>query len=97
MANKGDLYQTAVITEERGRKFAEEKECVFYTVSCKTGDGIKEMFEDLAKRVAKGNNKSKNITLTQKKPRTLKEFCCGSKSKSEENEKKENLEKAPQI
>lgn len=46
VGNKKDLSDV-VVDDEAGRKFAQEQTCDFYTTSAKTGEGIKELFDQL--------------------------------------------------
>ena len=44
VGNKSDLFENEVVSEEEGRKFAEEKNAEFMLVSSKTGDNINSLF-----------------------------------------------------
>ena len=48
VGNKCDLYEEEeVVTEEEGRKLAEEKKALFMLVSAKNGDNINNLFKIL--------------------------------------------------
>ena len=58
VGNKSDLFTEATVSEDEGRKFAKQHEAIFANTSCKTGEGVKEMFEDIEKIIM--NNVRKN-------------------------------------
>ena len=47
VGNKIDLYENEAISEDEGRKFAEEVKALFMLVSAKSGDNIENLFNDL--------------------------------------------------
>lgn len=89
VANKADLLLEIKVPESDGRELAESMGIPFFNISCLSGDGVKEMFEEMAQIVLRENkNKPEpvdpdKIVLTKKKNRTLKEWCCGSKSETD--------------
>lgn len=56
VGNKSDLICEATVTEEEGRNFAKQNELMFAYTSCKTGEGVKEMFEEIEKIIMKKVN-----------------------------------------
>lgn len=49
VGNKIDLYDSMMVTEIEGEKFAMENEAIFYLVSSANGEGINELFETIGK------------------------------------------------
>ncbi len=47
LANKMDLYEINQVKREEAIEFAKKENLRFFEISCKTGSGIKEFFEDL--------------------------------------------------
>jgi len=50
VGNKCDLYEDEEIPEQEVRKYAEENNINLFLVSAKHGDGIKELFDEIAKK-----------------------------------------------
>ena len=50
VGNKSDLFENEVVSEDEGRKFAEEKNAEFMLVSAKTGDNITILFNVLVNK-----------------------------------------------
>ena len=50
VGNKTDLNDKRKVTEEEAKKFANKNNMIFFEVSAKTGDNIKELFEGIAKK-----------------------------------------------
>ena len=50
VGNKSDLFENEVVSEDEGRKFAEEKNAEFMLVSAKTGDNITNLFNVLVNK-----------------------------------------------
>ena len=44
VANKIDLVDKRVVTNEEGQKFADEHDFIFQEISAKTGDGFSDLF-----------------------------------------------------
>ena len=44
VANKIDLFDKRVVTNEEGQKFADEHDFIFQEISAKTGDGFSDLF-----------------------------------------------------
>jgi len=87
IGTKIDLNDSRKVTEEAGKKFAEENGMKFVEVSAKTGDGIKELEDILAKIIYEEFKKS-NIYKEFKKDKEKKEE--EKKKKKNENDKKSN-------
>lgn len=50
IANKNDLFESEEVTEEEGRKFAEEQKAFFSVVSAKNSFGINELFDTIGEK-----------------------------------------------
>ena len=50
-ANKSDLFQERAVTDEEGKKFAEEIGAIFSETSAKNDSGINELFEHIGKKI----------------------------------------------
>lgn len=75
IGNKVDLSEAAVITEEMGKQYAEQEGLLFYQTSAKTGEGIKDLFLELATILPKDQAKSNQMNDLLKKKQT-NFFCC---------------------
>ena len=66
--NKFDLYHTEEVSEEEGRKFANEVNAFFYLTSAKDSIGINELFFEVAKKFNdyKNNNQFRMKDLDAK-------------------------------
>ena len=53
IGNKIDLYEQKGGKKEEGIEFAEEENLRFFEISCKTGEGLKEFFDDLVNNLIK--------------------------------------------
>lgn len=62
----------------------------FFFISCRTGDGISSMFEDLAEMILKEKNPkdNHNIVIGQDQNKETKKSGCGGKSKEPKQEQK---------
>ena len=54
LANKSDMEQEKIITKEQGEEIASANKMKFYETSARTGQGIKEAFENIAREIIKG-------------------------------------------
>ena len=61
VGNKIDLNQNRIVTREIAEQFAREKEMTYYEVSAKSGEGIAELFKDMAKIIM--TKKKLNMTV----------------------------------
>ena len=50
VGNKSDMFEVEAITEEEGRKFAEEVNALYMLVSAKNGDNIENLFRIVASK-----------------------------------------------
>lgn len=75
IGNKVDLSEAVVITEEMGKQYAEQEGLLFYQTSAKTGEGIKDLFLELATILPKDQAKSNQMNDLLKKKQT-NFFCC---------------------
>lgn len=57
VGNKNDLYEQEEVDIKEGREFAEQIGGQFKSTSAKTGTGIDDMFEELAKKLTANRNK----------------------------------------
>ena len=74
IANKNDLREEALITEEEGKKLAEENNVLFRSISCKEdGDSVIKLFDFLLDEISKINIEPTNsYVLHKKSPRKKK-------------------------
>ena len=81
MGNKCDM-EPRNVTEEMGKKMAEELKIDYYETSALNGQGIKEAFEGLTrdimkkKAVGEGNNDGGGVALNGKKKKNKKDSDC---------------------
>ena len=80
LGNKCDM-EPRVVTEDMGKKMAEELKISYYETSALTGQGIKEAFGELTMDIMKkrgvreGNNPGR-VELNSKKKKKEKSDCC---------------------
>ena len=80
LGNKCDM-EPRVVTEDMGKKMAEELKISYYETSALTGQGIKEAFEELTmdimkkRGVGEGSNTG-GVELNLKKKKKEKSECC---------------------
>ena len=80
LGNKCDM-EPRVVTEDMGKKMAEELKISYYETSALTGQGIKEAFEELTmdimkkRGVGQGSNTG-GVELNSKKKKKEKSDCC---------------------
>ena len=67
VGNKSDLFTEATVSEDEGRKFAKQHEAIFANTSCKTGEGVKEMFEEAYEEMLSSNWKDVTVLDAYKK------------------------------
>jgi Ras-related protein Rab-8A len=82
LGNKCDM-EPRTVTEDMGKKLAEELKISYYETSALTGQGIKEAFEGLTRDIMKkrgvgeGNNNGGGVSLNKKKnKKDKKDDCC---------------------
>jgi small GTP-binding protein len=51
VGNKADLAESCEVNESEGREFAERNGYLFFTTSARTGHGIEQIFDELARAV----------------------------------------------
>ncbi|KAK8890133.1 hypothetical protein M9Y10_034893 [Tritrichomonas musculus] len=78
-ANKSDLYDEYQVSFDECEQWAKERGFHIYLTSAKTGEGIRQMFSDLANELFKLHQKT--ITTNRKNQATIKEEstisnCC---------------------
>ena len=86
VGNKCDLFENETVTEEEGRKFAEEKNAEFTLVSAKSGDNINSLFTNLVNKYLDPSFQEKieeikpknegNIKVTKKSEKNKKKGSC---------------------
>ena len=79
VGNKSDLYTNAVVSDEEGRSFALEINGIFRIISCKTGEGIKEMFDEIGRIIKSEKNQKEQSRISLDKTVKTNAGCCGSK------------------
>ena len=79
VGNKSDLYTNAVVSDEEGRSFALEINGLFRIISCKTGEGIKEMFDEIGRIIKSEKNQKEQSRISLDKTVKTNAGCCGSK------------------
>ena len=75
-ANKIDCTDEIEVPIEEARNYAEERSYKFFVTSAKTGDGIKELFDELAKDLQKTKEKKESSSKTLVSPKKDKKNCC---------------------
>ena len=82
-ANKIDLFEEGEVSEEEGKKFAEEINAVFYSTSAKESVGINELIYNILLKIIETSNmslsfnRSQNIQkLNKKNLKTKQKNCC---------------------
>ena len=80
LGNKCDM-EPRVVTEDMGKKLAEELKISYYETSALTGQGIKEAFEELTMDIMKKRGVSEGgntggVELNSKKKKKEKSDCC---------------------
>ena len=84
VGNKTDLFDHEEVPENEAKNFAKSMNAGFHLVSCKNSVGIKDLFEDCAKKyleinnLTKENKNNKNadkVTLNSEKKKE-KKGCC---------------------
>ena len=81
LGNKCDMEPRSV-SEEMGKKMAEELKITYYETSALNGQGIKEAFEELTRDIMKkkgfgeGNNNVGGVELTGKRKKDKKDKDC---------------------
>ena len=80
VANKIDLIEDIEVSEKEAIDYAKEKGIKFFRISCKTGEGINELFEDIInllvikfKKIIDNNDKNliREITKNEQKFKRL--------------------------
>ena len=90
VGNKCDKYEEEHVTEDEANNYAKEIGAQFFLVSACTGDGVDEMFDEMAniyfspefesKRKEIEKNRAKTITIKKNdlsKQQTKSKGCCG--------------------
>ena len=79
LGNKCDM-EPRNVTEEQGKKMAEDLKISYFETSALTGQGIKEAFEQLTRDIMKkkgvGDGSGENIDLTKTKKKKKKDGDC---------------------
>ena len=84
VGNKTDLFDHEEVPENEAKNFAKSMNAGFHLVSCKNSVGIKDLFEDCAKKYLEINNLTKEnkinqnadkVTLNSEKKKE-KKGCC---------------------
>ena len=79
VGNKSDLYTNAVVSDKEGRSFALEINGLFRIISCKTGEGIQEMFDEIGRIIESEKNQKEQSRISLVKTVKTNSGCCGSK------------------
>ena len=81
VANKTDLYEKQVVDHNDGKAFAEEINAIFQTTSALSNSGIKNLFENLGKKIIIPNYdyKKDNKKLEEEYFKKIKEGKKGKK------------------
>ena len=69
VGNKLDLKKTRVITIEEAKEYAKKLDVPYFEVSAKSGEGIKELFDDIIKKIM-DKIKSNDLDEIEEKIRT---------------------------
>lgn len=72
VGNKKDLEEQREISSEEGRSFAASENLMFFETSAKTGESVKEVFDQLAREI-KPVNAAEEIDIAQP---TKEKKCC---------------------
>ena len=72
VGNKSDMFENEVVSEEEGRKFAEDTNAVFMLVSAKTGDNIVNLFKILANKYLDPNFQDQVEEMNQQSEGSIK-------------------------
>ena len=76
-ANKPDLYEDREVSNEIGEEFANSINAIFSSISAKSDSGIKDLFENIAKRMLNNNlNLKANKTIIIKNKKKKNSKCC---------------------
>ena len=59
-ANKSDLFEQQVIDTEKGKKFADDNNCLFFETSAKDHGSIVNVFDKLVEKYVENNNNEKD-------------------------------------
>ena len=79
VSNKSDLFDKEQVSEEEGKKFADEKNLPFFSVSAYSGAGVFLLFETIGMEtlnLKENENISGNIILTQDINKEKKKNKC---------------------
>ena len=79
VGNKIDLPEKRKVTTQEGKELAEKYGLPFFETSAKTGDNVKEIFNDIAEKVDQIFYKTETEVKTMKKSKTNvkdKRTCC---------------------
>ena len=76
-ANKCDCVDDIEVPIEEAKKYATEKSYKFYVTSAKTGEGIHELFDELAQDLQHTKEKKESLSKTLTvHPKKDKKNCC---------------------
>ena len=56
VGNKMDMTDERVVTYEEGKKWADERGYSFFEISCKSGEHVNDVFEDLVDEIVTNGN-----------------------------------------
>ena len=78
VGNKTDLEDKRIVTNEEGKKLAEDNGLKYYEISALTIKGLHEMFEDIAKEYVEiyEQKQYKNFQLKNLEKKKNKKSCC---------------------
>eukprot|EP01121_Diplochlamys_sp_Union-15-3_P020334 TRINITY_DN7913_c0_g3_i2.p1 TRINITY_DN7913_c0_g3~~TRINITY_DN7913_c0_g3_i2.p1 ORF type:complete len:116 (-),score=21.93 TRINITY_DN7913_c0_g3_i2:51-398(-) len=72
IGNKADLQRQYVVSKEKAQSYAQQVGAKHFLTSCKLGQGINEMFLDLAKTLSDDSQEGTRVPLKQQRSQGVK-------------------------
>ena len=88
VGNKKDLNQNRIVTREVAEQYAKEKEMTYSEVSAKSGEGIAELFEDMAKKIMIKKKLNMTVDDSDKEEKERMSLLLQDKDKIKDNQSK---------